>query len=308
MKTNTKNSQAGFTLIEFTVTFVIAAIMASMFYTFFRTTITQSSEPIFRLKNASNLQKVMENIIADYERLNRINLRFKWRANATYKEGEFVLPSDSIVTKDSKIANNGRYYECTAATGDRKSGNVLPSWPAVVATTTTLGRTVTDNDLTWTERGYVRKVGQQYPASKIVLPAINNGHFYLGPESPNPFTPDATDEPTWPLTAATSVSDGSITWTEVGTILKSDDVSDNLFTLLPAVGDPILTSETDSSKIRYGKGYTVTEKSFIKFIDDTSSPPDQKETPADTTEKNILKVTIKNNASAETLTQIFTIR
>ncbi|MBU1570193.1 MAG: prepilin-type N-terminal cleavage/methylation domain-containing protein, partial [Proteobacteria bacterium] len=252
MKTHAKNHLAGFTLIEVIVSLVVAAIMASMIYTYFGNALTQSSVPIFRLQKASNLQKVMENIIADYERLNQLNLRFKWRKNAKYKVGEIVLPSDSLVTKDSKIANNGRYYICMTA--GTSSNTLLPSWPAVTATTTTLGRTIslTDGSVVWREEGYVWKAEQNYPANAIVLPAINNGHFYRGPASPNPFTSGAT-EPTWTSTS-TSVYDGSITWYEAGTILaKNDSAPSNIVVL----NDNIYKHLTTSNGDKYGTGYAL---------------------------------------------------
>lgn len=298
MKTQIKKYQAGFTLIEFIVTLVIAAIAATMVYTFMGSMLTKSSEPIFRLQKASNLHQVMENIVADYNRLNALNLRYKWRSGNAYSIGDVVLPSDTAVNISSLIANNGRYYKCTTA---GTSGSTIPSWPAVGATTTTLGRTVPiDGSVVWTEQGYVWKAAQRYPADSIVVPALNNGHFYKGPSSPNPFT-SGTSVPTH-LTGET-VSDGNVMWTDVGNILSSAEASvENLYTILPDVNDPILTTDTDPARIRYGTGYTLTEKVFIKF--DTN----RVETPATSTdENNILKVTIKNNDTAETLTQLFTI-
>ena len=47
MKIPIKTNQAGFTLIEFIVTLVIAASAAAMLYAFMGTTLTRSSEPIF---------------------------------------------------------------------------------------------------------------------------------------------------------------------------------------------------------------------------------------------------------------------
>jgi len=63
MKKNAINSRSGFTLIEVIVTFVIVAVMAAMLASFFDTSLTQSGAPITRLKEASNLQLVMENIV-----------------------------------------------------------------------------------------------------------------------------------------------------------------------------------------------------------------------------------------------------
>jgi prepilin-type N-terminal cleavage/methylation domain-containing protein len=291
MKTYLRNNQSGFSLLEFIVALVVAAIMASMIYTYFGNALTQSSVPIFRLQKASNLQKVMENIIADYERLNKLNLRFKWRANANYNIGDIVLPSDNIVTKDSKIANNGRYYKCTAV-GTGISGSSLPTWDTDTATNTALGNTLTDGGVTWTEQGYVWKESTPYPANAIVIPAINNGHFYRGPGAD--FTTTAT-EPTWPTGADSQVTETSgPQWTEIGTILESAVLTENLstFLLTPA---------------RYGTGYTLVtaDTKFIQFNGTTEVNAGASGT---SSEKNLLKITIKNSDSAETLTQIFTIR
>ena len=141
MKTNVKNHQAGFTLIEFILALVVAAIMASMVYAYFGNALTQSSVPIFRLQKASNLHQVMENIVADYNRLNVLNLRYKWRSGIAYPLNSVVVPSDSTNNVSSKILSNGFYYKCTTA---GTSGTSLPTWLA------TTGATVSDNTITWT--------------------------------------------------------------------------------------------------------------------------------------------------------------
>ena len=74
MKARYKNHQSGFTLIELIITLVIAAIAAAMLSTFFNASLTQSSVPIARLQQASNLHQAMENIVTDFNRLNKINL------------------------------------------------------------------------------------------------------------------------------------------------------------------------------------------------------------------------------------------
>ena len=51
----------------------------------------------------------MENIIADYNRLNLINFD-PWKSNFYYKKGVIVVPS----------VNNGYFYKCTSpGTGGR---------------------------------------------------------------------------------------------------------------------------------------------------------------------------------------------
>jgi prepilin-type N-terminal cleavage/methylation domain-containing protein len=294
MKTYVKNHQAGFTLIEYIVALVVAAIVASMVYTYFGNALTQSSVPIARLKSASNLRMVMENIVADHNRLNAINMRYKWRSNTAYSIGDVVLPSTGIDNATSTIDNTrGRYYQCITA--GTSSGSTIPSWPAVGVATTTLNRTVTDGStVVWNEQGYVWKTAQAYPTNSIVVPAISNGHYYRGGG-----TSGATDPKTitggWPIATGGTVSDGTLTWTEAGTILDSTYITDTLKNYLT------------TNPARYGTGYTVTETKFIQFNSSTSTEVDAG-TNGTSSEKNNLKVTIKNNDSAETLTSIFTIR
>jgi prepilin-type N-terminal cleavage/methylation domain-containing protein len=289
MKIFAKDNQSGFTLIEFIVAFVVAAIVASMVYTYFGNALTQSSAPIARLRNASNLERVMENIITDYDRLNKINLRYKWRHTHPYQVGDVVLPTDIFNNNvTSKIANNGRYYVCTVA---GTSGSSTITWPVTGTPGLTTGGTVTEGSVTWRELGYVWKAGIVYPTNSIVVPAINNGHFYRGGDGTTSSGSSDPDEGAndWTITEGGTENDGSLTWTEVGTILQSNVLTDNLSTHL-------------STADYYGTGYTVYQNVFIGLDEST-----MQETTT-YSEKNLLKVTIKNNDSAETLTQIFTIR
>jgi prepilin-type N-terminal cleavage/methylation domain-containing protein len=287
MNTHMKNHQAGFTLIEIIVAIVVAAVMASMFASYFGTALTQSSVPITRLQKTLELHQVMENIVTDYKRLNKINLRYKWRSGHAYQLGDIVLPSDDTNNADSVIENNARYYVCTVA---GTSGNTLPpwqDWAIDTKTDTTLGRTVIDGPVTWTEKGYVWKEETQYPANSIIVPEKNNGHFYQGGGIKS-----GTTEPGGTTSGGTE-NDDLITWTEVGTILESNNnfLTDNLWTLLPI----------NTTPDRYGERYTVLEKVFISLDAGTSLES------LAYTEKNLLKVTIQSNDTNETLTQFFTI-
>lgn len=294
MKIFAKNNQSGFALIEFIVAFVVAAIVASMIYTYFGNALTQSSVPIARLRNASNLEQVMENIITDFDRLNKINLRYKWRHTHPYQVGDVILPTDIFDNNvTSKIANNGRYYVCTVA---GTSGSSTIAWPVTGTPGLTTGGTVSgDGTVTWRELGYVWKAGTAYPANSDVVPAINNGHFYRGGGGTSGSTDPDEGANEWTTIEGTEVggteNDGALTWTEVGTILQSNVLTDNLSAHL-------------STADYYGTGYTVYQNVFIG-LDETTNPHQEITT---YTEKNLLKVTIKNDYSAETLTQIFTIR
>lgn len=282
MKTHEKNHQAGLTLIEFIVALVVASIMAAMVYTYFGSALVQSSFPIARLQQASNLHKVMENIVADYNRLNAINLRYHWQPSTPYGRNAVVTPKTIPTTP-----NGGHYYISTAA---GTSGTTEPTWPI------TTNDTVPDaGGLIWKESGnIVWQKAHLYSSGTIVLPINNTGHYYKCMAAGT----SGTTEPTWPTaTNGTVIETGGVTWLEAGTILSSAEGSvENLFTLLPAVG---------GTSTRYGIDYTVTEKVFIRF-DPGSSPPDKEDYTV--IENNILKVTIKNDNSAETLTQLFTIR
>ena len=231
MKTQAKNHQAGFTLIEY----IMALVVAAMVYSYMGSALIQSSEPIFRLQKVSNLSAVMENIVADHNRLNALNLRYKWQASIPYRVGSIVTPKNNI----PDFPNGGHYYKKTN-TGTQNSGSGSgPAWP-----TTTVGATVTDGT------------------------------------APN-----------------------QITWTEVGTILDRSNTS-----LTDSIIKDSIKYYLDNAPGRYdpnNTGYTVVaaQTKFIKF-----SSTGGEEDATGTDEKNILKVTIKNNDSAETLSELFTIR
>lgn len=292
MKTHQKKHQAGFTLIEYIVVLVVASIIAAMVYAYFGSALTQSGVPIARLQQVSNLQRVMESIVADYERLNQINMRFKWRSSQPYTLGEVVLPSTSANNVTSTIdPNASRYYVCTTA---GTSGSALPSsWPVTTNPGLTTGGTLPDGTAVWTELGYVWKSSTNYPADAIIVPPKNNGHFYKGPSSAS--TSGGTAPTAWPTAPNSTVSDGLVTWTEAGTILDNSDATvEDLYTYLT------------TQPSRYGTGYALVtaETKFIKFSG--TSPAETDLVSGD--EKNILKVTIKNANTAETLTEFFTIR
>jgi prepilin-type N-terminal cleavage/methylation domain-containing protein len=59
-------SESGLTLIEIVISLVIVSILGAMLYSYFGTAITHSGDPIARMNSALGLQKVMENITADY--------------------------------------------------------------------------------------------------------------------------------------------------------------------------------------------------------------------------------------------------
>ena len=64
---NINYSKSGFTLIEVIITLIIASILGTILYTYFGTSLTQSSTPIIRLEKTLALQQVMENISFCFE-------------------------------------------------------------------------------------------------------------------------------------------------------------------------------------------------------------------------------------------------
>jgi prepilin-type N-terminal cleavage/methylation domain-containing protein len=64
------NKNDGFTLIEVIVTLIVASILGTMLVTFMGTTLTGSVQPLLRVQNANIAGQVMENITADYNKLN----------------------------------------------------------------------------------------------------------------------------------------------------------------------------------------------------------------------------------------------
>lgn len=297
MKTQEKNSQAGFTLIEYIIALVIAAIVAAMIYSYMGSALIRSSDPIFRLQSVSKFHQVMENIVADHSRLNALNLRYKWHASTPYSVGTIITPKTIPVSP-----NGGYYFKCTTA---GTSGTTEP-------TTWSSATTITDNTVTWTRgANIIWQKSNPYTLGAIVIPIYNNGHYYKCTAKAGTGTSGST-EPVWPTTTVgATVIDGTsphqITWTEAGTILdRNTGLTDTI--LLDSVKyylDTYLTTNVG----RYGTGYTVVSAE-TKFIQFAGTPPTQVDAGASgsSTEKNILKVTIKSNDTGETLTQLFTIR
>jgi len=120
-----KLSEAGFTLIETIVTVVLVAILGAMIITFLSDSLIKSSDPVKSLRASSNLNMVMANITADYNRYP------KWRSGTVYTVGNYVVPT----------IRNGHYYKCTTA--GTSSGVNEPDWP--------LGGTKSDGTAAWTE-------------------------------------------------------------------------------------------------------------------------------------------------------------
>ena len=131
MKFKIGHNTRGFTLIEIIITLTVTAVLATMIYTYFGEAFLQSVTPITRLKSSAAMQRVMENITADY------NVYPKWRSGTAYTNTNYVIPTNF----------NGYYYQCTIA---GTSGTSEPNWPL------RSGATITDNAVTWTWSGRLR--------------------------------------------------------------------------------------------------------------------------------------------------------
>jgi prepilin-type N-terminal cleavage/methylation domain-containing protein len=68
MKRSGRQNNKGFTLIESIIAIVAAAILATMIFTYSGTSLTKSAQPLIQSKASMDLEKVMENILADYNK------------------------------------------------------------------------------------------------------------------------------------------------------------------------------------------------------------------------------------------------
>jgi len=154
MRLKLNHNTRGFTLIEIIITLTVTAVLATMIYTYFGKAFSESVTPISRLKNSAALQRVMENIRADY------NVYPKWRSGAAYAVDALVIPTNF----------NGHYYKSSGGT----SGTTEPNWPLNNSGTTT----VPDNTIsTWTESGRLRAL--------LSLDTLSNNIGTEGQDQPN---------------------------------------------------------------------------------------------------------------------------
>lgn len=63
-----QRGRAGFTLLEVIVTLIVAAILGSMLVSFLGTGMTGSVQPLIRLQDGFTVNKIMENMTADYKK------------------------------------------------------------------------------------------------------------------------------------------------------------------------------------------------------------------------------------------------
>lgn len=61
--------QQGFTLLEILVSLIIGAILGALLVQFMGTSMVKSTQPIIRIQQHLTLNRIMENITADYKKL-----------------------------------------------------------------------------------------------------------------------------------------------------------------------------------------------------------------------------------------------
>jgi prepilin-type N-terminal cleavage/methylation domain-containing protein len=159
-----RSNTPGFTLIEIIITLTVTAVLATMIYMYFGKAFSESVTPITRLRNSATLQRVMENIRADY------NVYPKWRSGAVYTTSNYVIPTNF----------NGHRYLCTTA---GTSSATEPNWPL------NSGGTVTESGgVIWTET-------PPSPWTSAFLTTLKNNIGAEGSDQPaNPYgkNPDGT--------------------------------------------------------------------------------------------------------------------
>lgn len=281
MKTSPNLFNKGFTLIEVIITLVIIAVFAAMMGTYFSSSITQSSNPIFRLRAASQLNNVLEQMAAAYSG------HQQWKPGTTYAVGSIVIPPVKTRT--------GVIYEATSA---GTSGSAIPDW---------LQTPITDNTVTWTTHAAAPRLidDQSWIANKNYkkYDVIVQGSYQYVREH---IGTSGASAPAWPANPIVGqiVIDNSFNW-----ICSGPGPTSATLKLHTAIG-----SEGVDQDNAYGR-YHVIHNRFIRF-DNSTSPQTEVNLTGNTAHVDygkFLKVTIKMHtgdadATGETLTTLFVIR
>ena len=291
MKPRENDSESGFTLIEVIITIVIVAVVAAMMTSYFGTSITQSSIPIFRLNAVASLNEILEKISAQYGQYPR------WKPNTTYAAGTIIVPTT--------LNRNGFKYITGGGTScSSPSPCPEPTWPAA--------GTVPDGSLTWTQNGAAPTLaplvdqawqsGKIYSANSIVVNGSNQ-YVTTGGGTSGGSTPIWASATT--IGSTVTPIDGTVTWrwssSTVPTVI--------LQTLIGAEGRDITqTLPNDTASV----SYHVIQNRFIKF-NTSVSPATEVDLTGSTIDQDYgkyLKVTIGlpttvPNRTDETLTTLF---
>ncbi len=133
MMTSFRVKQKGFTLLEIIVTLLITSVLGAMIVQYFGTNLSQSPVPVTSLQTTSDLEQVMENIVADY-RVGAI-----WQVSTAYTLDTYVAP----------LIKNGYLYKCSVA---GTSAQAEPFWADNKWDRDVDGnQLIEDNTVTWTE-------------------------------------------------------------------------------------------------------------------------------------------------------------
>jgi len=140
--------------------------------------------------------------------------------------------------------------------------------------------------------------GQSYAAGASVIPSNPNRRYYTCTTAGT----SGTTEPDWWNSTSTSYTDGSVQWTDSGSL--------KVLLPLPTLKSRIGVEGSSQPANDYGKNsdgtyttYTVVKNGFVQFVNEDSSLLRFKEDVA-SENNNILKVTLQNE-NGETLTSLF---
>jgi prepilin-type N-terminal cleavage/methylation domain-containing protein len=100
--TKPTGNRRGFTLLEIIVTLIIASILGTIIATFMGSTMTGSVQPLVRVQQAGTAGQVMENITADFNKLNSDDI-----GNST------TVALSTLKTRVQAGATNSTYYGAT---------------------------------------------------------------------------------------------------------------------------------------------------------------------------------------------------
>ena len=128
---NRMKKNGGFTLIEVIVTLIVAAILGTMLVTFMGSTLTGSVQPVLRVQQANTTGQVMENITADYNKLNSDDIGNSTTVALSTLKGNVLAGSTdasrygaiyTIIYNDYVLLNsNGTTPPIADGTGDNRT-------------------------------------------------------------------------------------------------------------------------------------------------------------------------------------------
>jgi len=125
MKLSGGQTKRGFTLVEGIIVIVAAAILGVMMFTYANTSLVKSSQPLHHATKSLALQKVMENIHADYQlnyKADLVGIRTKISAAASQQDPPDGYGAYTLVYNDFvKFEGGGE----TPDNVDPRNNNIL---------------------------------------------------------------------------------------------------------------------------------------------------------------------------------------